>query len=255
MNVLETKQLTKKYDGKTVLRDISFVLTPGIYGLLGPNGAGKSTLMSILTCNLHSYSGAVFWNGSDIKTLGKRYRSVLGYVPQEAGLYPEFTIQRFMEYMAVLQEIAPAVMSDKISYSLSAVGLLSSAGQKIRTLSGGMKQRLLIAQALISEPDLLIMDEPSAGLDPKQRVAVRELISDYAAKVKIVLIATHIVSDVESIADRFLLMDEGVLLCEGDRAFLINRVAENANLNRACINMENVYLYYFRGHNDKADWV
>ncbi|MDI9242076.1 ABC transporter ATP-binding protein [Fusibacillus kribbianus] len=213
---LEIRSLIKNYGKKQALKGLSVTLTEGVYGFLGPNGAGKSTFMNILTGNLKATSGQIFYNGEDIGKLGREFRGVLGYMPQQQALYPNFTAAGFLSYMAALRDMKKERAKKRIPEVLSQVGLSEVAGDKIRSFSGGMKQRLLIAQAVLDEPKILVLDEPTAGLDPKQRIAIRNLISEMAAG-KIVLIATHVVTDVESVANRILLIREGELLADSSR--------------------------------------
>lgn len=220
---LEVTELCKRYDKKEALKSVSFSLTPGIYGLLGPNGAGKSTLIGILTGNLKADSGRVSFDGKDIDKMGESYRRILGYMPQQQALYPSFTVTGFLDYMAALKGMEKKDARRQIPELLEMVELAEYAGSKIKTLSGGMKQRLLIAQAILNEPDLIILDEPTAGLDPKQRIAVRNLISRIAVN-RIVLIATHVVSDVEFIAKELILMGEGRILRKARKDEILNHM-------------------------------
>ena len=210
---LEIKNISKTYKKGTVkaLDDFSVTLTPGVYGLLGPNGAGKSTLMNIITDNLNADSGEVLYDGENIKKLGKDYRSVLGYMPQQQGLYDDFTLNRFLWYMAALKGLKKKEAKEKIISLLETVNLTESAHKKLGGFSGGMKQRALIAQALLNNPKILILDEPTAGLDPKERIRIRNFISEIAED-KIVLISTHVVSDIEFIAKEIILLKEGKLI-------------------------------------------
>ena len=207
---LEIKNISKTYKKGTVkaLDDFSVTLTPGVYGLLGPNGAGKSTLMNIITDNLNADSGEVLYDGENIKKLGKDYRSVLGYMPQQQGLYDDFTLNRFLWYMAALKGLKKKEAKEKIISLLETVNLTESAHKKLGGFSGGMKQRALIAQALLNDPEILILDEPTAGLDPRERIRIRNFISEIAED-KIVLISTHVVSDIEFIAKEIILLKEG----------------------------------------------
>lgn len=199
--------LSKSYGVTKALREFSCTLTPGVYGLLGPNGAGKSTLMNILSGNLTQTSGRVLLDGQDIRSMDAAYYSVLGYMPQQQAMYPRFTCAQFLGYMAALK----AIQKPDIAGALSQVELLQEANKRVASLSGGMKQRLLLAQALLGQPRILLLDEPTAGLDPRQRITVRNLIAS-VAEHKVVLICTHVVQDVEYIAKEILLLKQGVLL-------------------------------------------
>jgi ABC-type multidrug transport system, ATPase component len=213
MPKLEVKGITKVYKKGAVkaLDDFTVTLTPGVYGLLGPNGAGKSTLMNIITDNLNSDKGEVLYDGENIKKLGKNYRSVLGYMPQQQGLYDDFTLNRFLWYMAALKGLKKKEAKEKITQLLETVNLTDAAHKKLGSFSGGMKQRALIAQALLNNPEILILDEPTAGLDPKERIRIRNFISEIAED-KIVLISTHVVSDIEFIAKEIILLKKGQLI-------------------------------------------
>lgn len=209
--VLTFSHVSKKYGNKTALNDVSFELTPGIYGILGPNGAGKSTMMNLIVGNLLTDQGQILWNGTNIIELGDKFRKVLGFMPQQQDVYANFTGIQFLSYIAALKGMTKAEAHKQISYLLDQVDLTEQAGQKFRTYSGGMKQRILIAQAMLNHPAVLVMDEPTAGLDPKQRIVVRNMISEIS-KDQIVLIATHVVSDVETIAKEIILLKDGNLL-------------------------------------------
>lgn len=211
---LTVENLTKNYGRKEVLCDVSFVLENGVYGLLGPNGAGKSTLMQLITMNLQPTWGKIYWNGKDISEAGAELRSVLGYMPQQQTLYPSFTAEEFLLYMAALHGMKKEDKEAAVWKALEAVNLTDAAGKKIKTFSGGMKQRLLLAQAVLSDPQLLILDEPTAGLDPYQRIAIRNLIAKMAMD-RIILIATHVVQDIEVISKEILLMKDGKLIRKG----------------------------------------
>lgn len=213
MYELKIQNLNKTYKKGSLkaIDNFSVTLTPGVYGLLGPNGAGKSTLMNIITDNINSDTGNVQFDGENIKKLGKDYRSVLGYMPQQQGLYDDFTLNRFLWYMAALKGLKRKEAKEKISQLLKIVNLTDSAHKKLGGFSGGMKQRALIAQALLNNPKILILDEPTAGLDPKERIRIRNFISEIAED-KIVLISTHVVSDIEFIAKEIILIKNGRLI-------------------------------------------
>ncbi len=211
---LSVDRLTKQYGKKIAVDCVSTVLQPGVYGLLGENGAGKTTLMRMLCAILEATAGEVFLDGKEITALGADYRDILGYLPQDFGYYPNYTAKEFLLYMAALKGIPRDMAKKRAQELLEVVGLSEVAAKKIKTFSGGMKQRVGIAQALLNQPKLLILDEPTAGLDPKERVRFRNLISDYAAG-RIVILSTHIVSDIEAIADEVLLMRKGKLVSQG----------------------------------------
>ena len=211
---LRLDRLTKQYKQKLAVDRVDMELKCGVYGLLGANGAGKTTLMRMI-CDIQTpTSGEIFYNGQNIKKMGEEYRNVLGYLPQNFGYYPEFTAYKFLLYIASMKGLGKKQARLRALELLDMVGLCNERERKIKTLSGGMKQRLGIAQAMLNEPELLILDEPTAGLDPKERVRFRNLISSFSRN-KIVLLSTHIVPDVEYIADEILVMKDGKFLHRG----------------------------------------
>ncbi len=208
---LKTIGLTKKFGSKTAVNDLNITLSNGVYGLLGANGAGKTTFMRLL-CNIQNpTSGKVLLNGKNIVGLGEQYRNLLGYFPQNFGYYPDFTALDFLLYVATLKGLNERTARKKSKDFLEAVALSAESNHKIKTFSGGMKQRLGIAQAMLNDPRILILDEPTAGLDPKERVRFRNLISAFS-KDRIVILSTHIVSDVEFIAEEIVMMKSGQIV-------------------------------------------
>lgn len=205
-------RVSKQYQNNIAVDRISVKLQKGVYGLLGANGAGKTTLMRMVCGILKPTSGTISFDGIDVSE--ENYRAILGYLPQDFGYYPEFTGMDFLMYMAALKGIRKDAAKRKAKELLQLVSLQDVAKKKIKTYSGGMKQRLGIAQALLNQPKLLILDEPTAGLDPKERVRFRNLIADLG-KENIVLLSTHIVSDIEQIADKVLMMKDGQLIYQG----------------------------------------
>lgn len=221
---LSLDRLTKHYGNKIAVDCVSATLKPGVYGLLGANGAGKTTLMRMLCAILESTSGEVLLNGKEVTAMGADYRNVLGYLPQDFGYYPNYTAMEFLMYISALKGIPKKIALKRSKELLEEVGLSHVANKKVKTFSGGMKQRVGIAQALLNNPDILIFDEPTAGLDPKERVRFRNLLSEYAGD-KIVILSTHIVSDIEAIADEVLLMKKGKFVLQGT----VQELTEKAN--------------------------
>ncbi|MGM9660699.1 MAG: ABC transporter ATP-binding protein [Faecousia sp.] len=205
-------RLSKQYGSRIAVDRVSARLHPGVYGLLGANGAGKTTLMRMLCGILTPTGGSITFDGMDVTQ--EAYRAVLGYLPQDFGYYPEFTAMDFLLYLAALKGIPKRQARRRATELLALVSLTDVRSKKIKTFSGGMKQRLGIAQALLNDPKLLILDEPTAGLDPKERVRFRDLIASLG-RDSIVLLSTHIVSDVEHIADEILMMKDGQLIYQG----------------------------------------
>ena len=215
-------RLTKHYGSKIAVDCVSAVLKPGVYGLLGANGSGKTTLMHMLCAILESTSGEVFFNGEEVTSMGADYRNILGYLPQDFGYYPNYTAAEFLMYVAALKGIPKNIAKERTKELLDVVDLSRVASKKVKTFSGGMKQRVGIAQALLNNPKVLILDEPTAGLDPKERVHLRNLLADYAGN-KIVILSTHIVSDIEAIADEVLLMKDGKFIQQGTVPQLVQK--------------------------------
>lgn len=241
MNSLKLQKINKHYGKKkNALCDFSFEFTNGIYGLLGPNGAGKSTLMNIITDNLlpDKDGGKILWNGEETRILKEKFRSRLGFMPQQQNLYESMTAHTFLNYIAALKCIDRKTAEQEIPKLFERVELSDSMDKKMGGFSGGMKQRVLIASALLGNPDLIILDEPTAGLDPKQRVIIRNMVSDLG-KDKIIIISTHIVSDIETIAKEILFIKEGNLIDSGTISALVEKV-ENGEKS-----LESLYMQYY----------
>ena len=222
---------------KQALAGVSFSLGPGLYGLLGPNGAGKSTLINIITGSLKADGGTVQWCGKSARALDIKFRRVLGYMPQQQGLYDSYTGRRFLAYMCALKEIPAKEVPTQVERVAEWVNLSDELDKRLAAYSGGMKQRLLLGSALLGDPKLLILDEPTAGLDPKERVRLRSLLAELA-RDRIILVATHVVSDVETVATEILLLKNGKLVDQAPVSELIAAHAPGQNL-------EAVYLSVF----------
>ena len=225
LNIIEISKTYNNGDS-FALHKFSQTLEPGVYGLLGTNGAGKTTLMNILTTNLKETSGRVEWDDKPIKSLGREYRSLIGYMPQQQKLYDDFSGEEFLWYMASLKGLSKTDAKIRIDKMLDIVNLQDKKDERIKNYSGGMKQRLLIAQALLNDPKILIMDEPTAGLDPEERIRIRNFISEIS-EGKIVIIATHVMQDIEYIADKIILMKKGNIMEAGTPDELIRKVDGN----------------------------
>lgn len=210
--MLTVEQVTKCYGDFTALEDLSLDFTQGVYGLLAPNGAGKSTLMKLLATLLFPTRGKILWDGEEIVSMGEAYRGLLGYLPQDFGYYPNYTPRQFMRYAAALQKLPRAETDKRIMRLLELVGLSNEVDKKLKKLSGGMRQRVGIAVAMLNDPRLLILDEPTAGLDPGERVRFRSLIHSLSED-RIVILSTHIVSDIETIAGHIVMLRDHRLLC------------------------------------------
>lgn len=289
---LQLQHLCKQYGEKRAVNDVTATLSPGVYGLLGANGAGKSTLMRMICGVLKPTSGCIRLNGKTIEDLGERYYAQLGYMPQDFGFYPNFTAREFMRYMAAVKGIDRRKVKSRTEELLHMVNLTEAADKKVKSYSGGMKQRLGIAQAMLNNPHILILDEPTAGLDPKERVRFRNIISAFAQD-RIVILSTHIVSDVEFIAEEIIMMKSGEIIHFGkpqeitseidgqvwectvptahaekcaaafntsnlrntDRGETVLRIiADHPPMENAIPirpNLEDLYLYYFKGDAEK----
>ena len=223
---LKLTELTKTFGSVNAVDHVSYTLGRGVYGLLGVNGAGKTTLMRMLTTLVKPTSGAITLDGRDIFALDRSYRNLLGYLPQEFGVYPEFTVQDYLLYIASIKGLRPGAAKERVKALLHQVGLTKARNKKMKALSGGMKRRAGIAQAMLNDPKILILDEPTAGLDPNERIRFRNLISELASD-RIVLLSTHIVSDIESIADEILLMKDGKITTSGTAEDLIAAMPED----------------------------
>ncbi len=221
---LTLDRLTKQFGSKIAVDRVSAKLTPGVTGLLGANGAGKTTLMRMVCDVLRPTSGQVLLDGRDATEMGDDYRALLGYLPQDFGCYPDFSAFDFMCYMATLKGFGNRDGRARSMQLLEEVGLADEARRKVKTFSGGMKQRLGIAQAMLNDPAILVLDEPTAGLDPKERVHFRNLIAGFAQD-KIVILSTHIVSDVEFIANRILVMRQGAFVLDGPPELVVAQAA------------------------------
>lgn len=236
---LKLEHISKEYKNTTALDDFSMTFSEGIYGLLGPNGAGKSTLMKLITRNIKPTAGEIYLDGTDIHTLKREYQRLIGYMPQQQAIYPFYTGRMFLAYMGLLKGVENKVLNDEIEKYASKVNLLDVLDRKVGTYSGGMKQRLLIAQAFLGDSKIIIFDEPTAGLDPKERIHVRNLIHDNSAG-KIILIATHVVQDIEDIASQIMLLKKGVLIEMAAPEILTGRITDKENPD-----LEDVYLSIF----------
>ena len=221
-NKLEIRNLTKLYGDFPALSDVSFTLEPGVTGLLGANGAGKSTLMKLMTDHMPRTKGEILWNGKDILKMGRKWRELVGYTPQLQGVYDDFTAKRFLYYMGALKGMKRKDIREETDRLLSAVNLTDAAHKKIGTFSGGMRQRVLLASSMLGKPQVLILDEPTAGLDPEERIRIRNDIAELA-RDRIVLLATHVVSDIACIAKHVLLIRGGKLIAfDTPQAMLAN---------------------------------
>ncbi len=211
--MLSVNGVSKKFGNFTVLDNITLNFENGVYGLLAPNGAGKTTLIKMMMTLLFPTQGSILWDGVDIRTLDADYRDILGYLPQNFGYYKSYTPRQYLNYLAALKAVPKEQVKERVDVLLAMVGLSDVAGEKMRKFSGGMLQRVGIAQAMLNDPKLLVLDEPTAGLDPKERVRFRNIIHSLA-KDRIVILSTHIVSDIETIANKIIMLrNHGVYCC------------------------------------------
>lgn len=220
---LTITNLSKQFKDKTAVDNVCLSLTPGVWGLLGANGAGKTTLMRMIANILNPSGGKILYDGTDIHTLGKEYRNIFGFLPQDFGFFQDFTVKDYLEYVAALKDVPVKETKEKIDSLLHKLTLSDVKSKKIMKLSGGMKRRVGIAQAMLNDPKILIMDEPTAGLDPGERVRFRNYISQFSHN-RIVLISTHIVSDIEYIATQNAIMKDGRILNVGTTDELVKQV-------------------------------
>lgn len=292
---LKLTDLTKKFGDFTAVDHMNLTMTEGVYGLLGVNGAGKTTLMRMLCTLLLPTSGSITFDGKDIFKMDGEYRNLLGYLPQDFGFYPEFTVSDYLLYIAAIKGMRPATARKRVRELLPKVGLDKAANKKMKKLSGGMKRRAGIAQAMLNDPKILILDEPTAGLDPNERIRFRNLISELSEE-RLVLLSTHIVSDIEYIANEIWLMKDGKLVQNGTVDEIINSMPESVwictvekkmaddmmkkhkisnlksdakgaelriisaekplpNAQRVPASLEDVFLYYFGGKADEENVV
>ena len=222
---LAVKELKKSYGKKEVLKGVNYVFTPGIYGVLGVNGAGKSTFIKLIADYIKADSGEITFDGESITALKRNFRKKLGYMPQQQDIYKDMTAQSFLYYIADLKDVKRREAAPQIEELLNALNLKQYRYDKMGKFSGGMKQRILLAQALIGNPQVLLLDEPTAGLDPKERIAVRNYISSLSDN-RIILLTTHIISDIESIADEVLFLENGRMEITGSPLELINMISD-----------------------------
>ena len=221
---LAIEHLSKRYGRDFALRELSLRCEPGMLGLVGPNGAGKTSLMRMIATLLEPTEGTIHWNGQDIRTHGQALRQVLGYLPQDFGVYQEFSGRQFLRYLAAMKGLPTSLVNRRVDEVLEIVQMEQVADRKLPTYSGGMKQRIGIAQALLNDPELLIVDEPTAGLDPAERVRFRTLLSSLTSN-RIILLSTHIISDVEAVANRLMILQEGRVLSDTTPEALLAKTA------------------------------
>ena len=240
---LVLEHLTKRYGDLTALDNLSITFEPGIYGILGANGAGKSTMINLITDNVKRDGGSITFDGREIFEMGDGFRAVLGFMPQQQGIYEAMTARSFVTYMGRLKGMKGKELHAQVDEVLELTNLSGVRHKKVGGFSGGMKQRVLLAQALLGDPKVLLLDEPTAGLDPKERVRIRNFIKELA-KDRIVLLATHIVTDIESIADKVLLMKKGRLVNVDTPQALIAAIPGGWEPVAYHLSLEDVYLCF-----------
>lgn len=248
---LTISDLTKDFGSFRAVDQVTFTMHSGVYGLLGVNGAGKTTLMRMLTTLIHPTGGEIRWEGQDVFRMDSAYRKLLGYLPQDFGYYPDFSIYDYLMYIASIKGIRPAAAKQRALRLLKQVGLSQAGHKKMKTLSGGMKRRVGIAQAMLNDPKILILDEPTAGLDPNERIRFRNLISELSED-RIVLLSTHIVSDIEYIASEILLMKDGRITLSGTAEEVIASMPERVWLFSVPREQVDRYLAAYRVSNLKT---
>lgn len=245
MMELKITRLTKEFQNTNAVDNVSCTLHTGIYGLLGINGAGKTTLMRMIGTLLKPTAGSITWNGKDIFKMDGEYRKLLGYLPQDFGYYPDFTVYDYLMYISSIKGLRPIVAKQRTEFLLEQMGLIKEKKKKMKKLSGGMKRRVGIAQAMLNNPSVLVLDEPTVGLDPNERIRFRNLISELS-KERLVLLSTHIVSDIEYIADEILLMKDGKIEKFGTLETLIDSIQEKVWT--VTVSKEEV-SHYFKAYN------
>lgn len=247
---LKIADLSKEFKGISAVSGVSYTMTTGVYGLLGVNGAGKTTLMRMLCTLLKPSGGSITWNDRDIFSMDGEYRKILGYLPQDFGYYPDFTVYDYLMYIASIKGLRPVTAKQRTELLLKQVGMEKSVKKKMKHLSGGMKRRVGIAQAMLGNPQILILDEPTAGLDPNERIRFRNLISELSEE-RLVLLSTHIVSDIEYIANEILLMKDGEIVTAGTSGELIAAMSEKVWSVAAAKEEKNFYLKNYKVSNVK----